>query len=724
MNKKSGRGCKYLAGYRLLAITFFLLQLSLRADSQTTFFVSPSGNDEWSGKFSDPVNNKTDGPLRTIEKAKQVLDDLDKNALKTGSEIKIIIRKGIYSIGRSLVFSGKAGIDKNITIILSAYKKESVRLNGGKEVKGFHLITDTAILEKINPIYRGKILQADLKNNGITEFGGITNRGGPGLELFFNGKKMEPARWPNEGWATIKDVPQTGTLVFKGELPHMRFDLPVGRHYGRFTYEGDRPSKWLDVKNISLHGYWTWDWFDEFLNVQSIDTVNKEIFIKPPHSNYGYCKEQRYYAANVIEELDRPGEWYIDRSTGVLLFWPPSSIEEASVFVSVLNKPMIELDSVSGVKIENLAFEFSQGNGVVIKGGENNSIAGCSFNNLGDVAVRIDGGIKNGVISCDIYDVAAGGITLSGGDRKTLTPAGNYVINNSIHDFAQWIRTYQPGVVISGVGNRISNNLIYNGPGTGILLSGNEHTIEYNDMHDLALETGDVGAFYMGRDWTERGNIIRCNYFHDLKGQGKHDVNAVYLDDWASGTIVEGNIFNNCARGIMIGGGRDNIVSNNIFTANHLAIHVDSRGLGWAKYYFDGTDSTLFKRMDAMNYNKPPYSVKYPALLSLYGDEPAIAKNNSIFSNISSSERWVGLFDGLDFTIVQSRDNIISKPGEGPLSIKDFIVKNNPCIYNPGKGDFRIKPEGYQHGFKSIDYKKIGLQKDVFRLNPVKSFAY
>lgn len=721
---KSGLLYKYLIHYKLLVIVFSILQIPLLAGSQTTFFVSPFGNDEWSGKFSDPVNNKRDGPFRTIEKAKQSIDALSENVLTAGNEIKIFLRRGVYTIAQPLVFSGKAGSGKNNLVTFSAYKKENVHLTGGKEIKGFHSITDPVILKKINPLYRDKILQADLKSSGITDFGTITNRGGPGLELFFNGKKMQSARWPNDGWAIIKDVPQTGTLVFKGELPHIRFDLPVGRHYGRFTYEGERPSNWLDIKNISLHGYWTWDWFDEYLNILSIDTIAHEIFIKPPHSNYGYCKEQRYYAANVIEELDKPGEWYIDRSTGLLLFWPPSSIGEASVFVSVLNKPMIELDSVSGVKIENLAFEFSQGNGVVVKGGKNNSIAGCTFSNLGDVAVRIEGGTNNGIVSCDIYDMAVGGIVLGGGERKTLTPAGNYVINNGIHDFAQWIRTYQPGVIISGVGNRISNNLIYNGPGTGILLSGNEHTIEYNDMHDLALETGDVGAFYMGRDWTERGNAIRYNYFHDLKGQGKHDVNAVYLDDWASGTIVEGNIFNNCARGIMIGGGRDNIVSNNIFTGSHLAIHVDARGLGWAKYYFDGTDSTLFKRMDAMNYSQPPYSVKYPALLSIYGDEPAVAKNNRIFSNISYSEKWMDLLDGLDFTIVQSRDNIISKPKEGPLSNKDFIVRGNPGIYNINKKDFRIKPRGYKHGFKVIDYKSIGLQKDSFRLKPVKSFGY
>lgn len=151
----------------------------------------------------------------------------------------------------------------------------------------------------------------------------------------------------------------------------------------------------------------------------------------------------------------------------------------------------------------------------MVKGGSGNSIAGCIIRNLGGTALVIEGGANNGITGCDIYDVASGGVSISGGDRKTLTPGGNYAVNNHIHHYSAWIRTYQSAITVGGVGNRVAHNLIHDAPHSGILLGGNENIVEYNELHTLAQQTGDVGAFYMGRDWTQRGNIIRYNYFHD-----------------------------------------------------------------------------------------------------------------------------------------------------------------------------------------------------------------
>jgi hypothetical protein len=143
-------------------------------------------------------------------------------------------------------------------------------------------------------------------------------------------------------------------------------------------------------------------------------------------------------------------------------------------------------------------------------------IAGCAFRNFGLAAVTVEGGERNGVRSCDIHDTAAGGIILHGGDRKTLAPAGNYAENNHIHDYAVRLKTYQVAVEVTGVGNRVAHNLIHDAPHIGIFLStsalGNDHLIEYNELHSLAKETGDVGAIYLcARDYTMRGTVIRYN---------------------------------------------------------------------------------------------------------------------------------------------------------------------------------------------------------------------
>ena len=710
---------KYLFSVLLFFIFLFINKTFGSQTHRVVFYVSVSGNDDWSGKIPEKNTEGTDGPFRSLEKAKGQITQLVQQNIVPEDGIDIIIRGGTYTLGETLELT-----NMHSKITWKNYPGETVQLIGGKPITGFHTVTDAATLNRIDPAYRNNILEIDLKAIGITDYGKIANRGKPGAELFFDNKKMPLSRWPNEGWAIIADVPQTGILVNPGELPHMRFGMPVGRHYGKFTYTEDRPGKWADINNIILHGYWTWNWFDEFLGIQSIDSATKTIFIKPPHSQYGLAKEQRYYAMNILEELDEPGEWFLDRTKGLLFFWPPAPLKESTVFMSLLDQPLIVLNKVENVHIEGLTLAFSRGDGINVIEGKNNTVSGCSFNNLGGVPVLIAGGQKNGVTSCDIHDVAGGGIVLSGGNRKTLMPGGNFAVNNHVYNIGQWLRTYQAAIKIDGVGNYIAHNLIHNGPGAGILLTGNEHIIEYNELHDLALETGDVGGFYMGRDWTERGNIIRYNYFHDLTGPGAHDVNAVYLDDWASGTTVYGNIFSNCARGIMIGGGRDNLVDNNLFTDCGIAIHADSRGLGWASYYFDGKDKTLFNRMDAMNFKQPPYAEKYPILLSLYNDEPAVAKNNSIVHNIAWKGAWLDLHDGLDLKILHVQDNVLADVTKTHENAKDIIVKKNPGIYNLKKKDFRIKPKAMEHGFKAIPYNDIGLQQDSFRLKPVKTFSY
>jgi len=574
-------------------------------------------------------------------------------------------------------------------IVYRAYRDEEVRLIGGREISGFRPIDDPAVLSRIDGACRDKMLQVDLRAQGITDFGELMPRGfgrpiyPAGLELFFQGRPMTLARWPNRGWVKIADV-------------------PAGKDGGKFTYESDRPKRWLKADDIWVHGYWTWDWADSYEKVESIDTLSHEIATCEPHGVYGYSPGNRYYALNILEELDEPGEWYLDRKTGILYFWPPAPIGEGRAFVSILSDPMVSMRDVSHVILRDLTFEYTRGNAIEITGGEHNLVAGCTIRNIGNTAIVISDGREIGVVGCDICRTGDGGIRLSGGDRLTLTPGGNYVINNHIYDYSRWVRTYRPAVMVGGVGNRVAHNLIHDGPHTAILLHGNEHVIEFNEIHDVCLETADVGAFYMGRDWTERGNIVRYNYFHHLGNIGGIGSMAIYLDDWASGTTVFGNICYRAGRAVLIGGGRDNTIENNIFIDCEPAVHVDARGLGWAKYYFDGTNTTLVDRLNAVNYREPPYSERYPELLTLYDDDPAVPKGNLIVRNIAYSGRWLELLDGLDDRIVSIRDNLVGE---------------DPGFVDPERGNFQLRDDSpaYKLGFRRIPVEKIGLYRDEYR---------
>jgi hypothetical protein len=719
----------------------------LAGGRQNQFYVSPAGDDRWSGKLSSPNQAKTDGPFATLKQARNAVRALMKTAtIEKGATVTI--RGGIYPLRETLALTSEDSGSTSGPVIWQSAPNESPLITGGRTVGPFVRVTDTAILARLSPAARESALVTDLHARGITDFGQIVPRGGPPMELFFKGERMTVARYPNTGWLRIADVPQVGdTMYNKGLEREKRFkDVPAGRHYGRIAYGGNRPSNWTSAHDITLHGYWTFDWSDSYQRVGSVDTVRKEFTLVPPHHPYGYTTNQRYYVLNVLEELDTPGEWYLDRKRGLLYFWPPSLPTDGAAIVSLLDQPLISVTHASWIHFDGLSFGFSRGKGIDIVESHDIAVDHCLFHSLGCEAVTIDGGARNDVSSSEIHHVGLGGILLKGGDRQTLVPGNHTAINNHIHHYSTWLRSGPYAVVMDGVGQRIANNLIHDSPFEGVHIKGNDHIIEYNEFHHLMQETGDAGAIHTGRDWTWRGNVIRYNYFHDLQGPGLHGVMAVYLDDWSCGFTVFGNLFYRAGRATLIGGGRDNVVENNIYVECSPSVHMDARGLAWASYYFDPSHRELTRKMEEVHYDKPPYSTRYPDLLRMYDGEPAVPKNNRIARNISYGGRWMDVYDyqAFDFSIVTVRDNLIGDPvilrrrkdgekgwdpyylnidlQEGyealawsdprvpPLFKGNVLVQGNPGVAAPEKGDFRVSPEAMEKiGFVPIPREKIGL---------------
>jgi hypothetical protein len=108
-------------------------------------------------------------------------------------------------------------------------------------------------------------------------------------------------------------------------------------------------------------------------------------------------------------------------------------------------------------------------------------------------------------------------ISVGGGDVQTLVPAGNVVSNNVVSSFARITRTYNPGVTFFGVGNDYSDNTVFDAPHQAIFGSGNNHLFSGNYVHDVCFEASDSGAWYMGRSWIERGNVIINNRFERVR---------------------------------------------------------------------------------------------------------------------------------------------------------------------------------------------------------------
>lgn len=243
--------------------------------------------------------------------------------------------------------------------------------------------------------------------------------------------------------------------------------------------------------------------------------------------------------------------------------------------------------------------------------------------------------IDSGIISSDIADTGEGGVLLKGGDRRTLTPARLFVRDCRIVRFSRIGRTFRPAVDMHGVGNIVAQSYIAEAPNFGIQFQGNDHLTEGNEITDVVNDTSDAGAIYTGVDWTARGTIIRGNFIHDIQpGADAFEVKGVYLDDFTSGTIVEGNLFLRVQQPVFIGGGRDNVVRGNVFIASPPAVFIDSRGLDWASKFVVDENSDLRRRLAEMPIASEPWRSRFPQLMRLLADAPGDARGNVSRGNL------------------------------------------------------------------------------------------
>jgi hypothetical protein len=303
-------------------------------------------------------------------------------------------------------------------------------------------------------------------------------------------------------------------------------------------------------------------------------------------------------------------------------------------------------------------------------------------------------------------------VDLSGGDRRTLTPGGHFVENCHFQKQGRWSKCYVPAVHLTGVGHRAAHNLIHDHPHCAILFGGNEHLLEFNEIHHIALETGDVGAIYTGRDYTYRGNRIRHNFIHHTGGVGMGSM-GVYMDDCVSGTEIFGNVFYQVQRAAFLGGGRDHQVVNNIFVECNHAVELDGRGLDRSPVWRGMVDRTMRKSL--AQAPQPLYRERYPTLKELdryYGPPGGPAIEGDAFKGVPPDGNVVARN-----VCVGKWLNVYWHAKTNLLTLRDNWVGPDPGFVAPNKMDFRLRPDSpaWKLGFQPIPVERIGLQDDEYR---------
>ena len=654
-----------LTFFNLQGVTVQADELQAAAQSEAAqLYVSLTGREGASGTKEDPFDS--------LEAARDAIRLLKNTEGLPDGGITVNIRGGEYALLEdSFVLEQQDSGTASSPVTWKAYDGEDVKFVGNMVVSGskFMPVTDSSILDRLPDEAKEKVLMYDLAaENGLTVFSPIPKNGygwpaeASSMSVLVDGETQTLSRYPNQGFISINSIQSCGFVPRDhvanpdGSCPQCtkeaggstRIPCKYGESEfmkqpgGVFTTTSAeavaRYDLWAQESDIWTAGYFCWDWADDSCAISSVENTGSgiQLTMKQP-SRYGVKGSGRkFYVYNMLCEIDQPGEWYLDRDHAKLYLYPAKDISTSNVELSIQTQPLVAMNNVSYVDWQGVTFAKSNGHGITMLDCDHVEIAGCSFRDLGQRAVCIGdpnatdintgagGGSDNTVRSCDITRTGQGGVFVGGGNRYRLTPGNNKVVNCDISDYAVIKRTYSPAVELVGCGNSAERNEIYDAPHLAIQFKGNDMLIYGNDIHDVCYETADCGAIYSVRRWSWQGTLVKNNFIHDLVNTGGIGSAAVYVDDLGSGVTMTENLFVNIpGYTTLFGGGRDNVITNNIQInqGNGKGLHYDNRGQGWAWYHAAGPDGECYGELVALrenaDYDAEVWNAKYPGLAAI-----------------------------------------------------------------------------------------------------------
>ncbi|MDQ3814582.1 MAG: right-handed parallel beta-helix repeat-containing protein, partial [Armatimonadota bacterium] len=392
------------------------------APAEVRYFVATDGNDAWSGGLASPNAAKTDGPFATLEKARDAIRQR-RAAGPLPGPATVFVRGGIYPLARTFKLDKEDSGTAEAPVVYGAFENEKPIIIGGRPITGF-------------APHQGQILKADVNAQG---FQGVYFR-----QLFFDGKRQHLARYPN---FDLQNPYGGGWAYADGKPVPMYADVP-GEDRRTFQYKEQDARQWARPEEGEVFVFARFNWWNNIVRIDSVDR-EKRIIKLAGDASYPIRPTDRYYVRNLFEELDAPGEWYLDKATGTLYFWPPAPLAGKTVYAPTMRTILEIGPGTSHVTLRGFTFECADGTALVLKDTIHCLIAGNVIRNVGDYngsGISVNGGFRNGVAGNDIYEIGRDGISLGGGDRITLTPAENYADNNYIHHVGVF---YKQGVGVS-----------------------------------------------------------------------------------------------------------------------------------------------------------------------------------------------------------------------------------------------------------------------------------
>ncbi|MCG8323752.1 MAG: PDZ domain-containing protein [Cytophagales bacterium] len=505
-----------------LMLVIILTSCSQRQQEEMEIFVSPSGNDNNTGTI--------EAPFATAVRAR---DEVRKLLKEKPLAITVFFREGVYRFSKPLVITSGDSGENGIPVVYTAYKNEKVVFSGSQQ------------LSPKWETYNNNMVVARVEL--------IIDQGFSPRTLYVNGAPYPLARYPD---------------LVPGERPFGGVAMDC--------LSRARIAKWKSPAGAYVHGLQHGKWGSIHYKITGM-TENgfPHLELVSINTSTMYNKAQLHktdrYVENVFEELDAPGEWFWDKKTKLLYFYPPKGVDlnyssfEVPRLASLVQFKGDMQNPVRHVKFNNINFEktrstwyltdehlpvgdyvIHRGGTVFMEGTEKCEISDCSFMDIGGNAIMLSNYNRNSTISGSRFEnIQANGIVLVGSrDAMRDSPWCNVLDNSLTKDltsnwgykltYKEWeepLRDRKPSTdTIPGpkTGNYprhclIEGNLITRAgelekQAAGVLLSMcAENTINHNTIYDLPR----AGICINDGCWG--GNVIENNdVFHTVLSTADH----------------------------------------------------------------------------------------------------------------------------------------------------------------------------------------------------------
>ncbi len=648
------------------------------------------------GKDSNP--GTIDKPLATLGGAKNKVRELKNgNALADGGAV-VYFRGGDYAVQGEVEFRKEDSGTKDARIIYRNYPDEEVNFIGGAYLRweDFKPVEDKAVLERIvETSAREHIVSVDLHSLGFKDLPEVTWPGtysywaGMGEllkneyginkptekspELIVNGKGATIARYPNDGDMEI------GAIIKDG-------NFEKGKEPAEFVVNDTRIKKWTKAEDAILYGTFMYSWASLATPLGSIDEKNNSVTTKYP-IYYGAVTGQLFHVFNLIEELDMPGEYYIDRNKGVLYLYPFEE-EVKEVIYTMHTGSMFHFYGAEYITVKGINMKYSRGNFVTINANSKNiQVVDCEFTyNTNDASGAVSVlGPDCQVYDCYFYDCAMG-VAVQAGDRPTLTRGNSTVENCKFERCDRTAQTYQPAIYVNGVGSHILHNELSEAQHTILRFAGNFHDVSFNEIYNAVTNTDDMGAIYAGRDITQRGNVFKNNYIHDIGGsnRGTEGVHGIFFDDFWECADVVGNVFANITGAAITCAGSYNVVHNNILVNVGTELGESVRMVKSFNYGNAESYQPLIDSVAAMPVDSKVWVEAFPEIVHAIGEDgtPDVYNHIVFSNNVHYNSPRSNIADVIQETMV-NEGNVFYKQDPGFLDAENeiYLLKEDSVVY-------------------------------------------